>query len=247
MRLHPEGEVAEFLAFPLIFEKTEVSLVSAFLRPGMSVIDVGANIGMYSILASLRTKPRGKVFAFEPSTESATRLVRNLALNHCDNVTVFRIALSDKADGRMSLVSDRGFGDAYRYLDSKADAAGGETVSVTTLDGWAAEHAVGPADFLKVDIEGGEYRMFLGAREYLAASPDIVIMFECESDWCARAGYRPEDLHGLLRSVGFSLYAWQPKSRRWDTDPNAIAGSSMLWAARNRAYLPEPEVGQATG
>ena len=57
IRLYPEGEIAEFLAFPWLFEKTEVALTAAFLQPGMSVIDVGANIGLYSILANMRVRP----------------------------------------------------------------------------------------------------------------------------------------------------------------------------------------------
>ena len=61
IRLYPEGEIAEFLAFPWLFEKTEVALTAAFLQPGMSVIDVGANIGLYSILANMRVRPGGTV------------------------------------------------------------------------------------------------------------------------------------------------------------------------------------------
>jgi FkbM family methyltransferase len=242
IRLYPEGEIVEFLAFPWLFEKTEVALAAAFLKSGMTVIDVGANVGLYSILAAKRVAPTGSVWAFEPSAESVTRLERNLALNHCKDVCICRLALSDTRNASLPLSSDRGFGDAYRYLcpDTPADRRGdGELVSVTTLDAWAAENGVAQLDFLKVDIEGGEYRMFRGARAFLASNPNVVIMFECEEDWCARAGCRPADVFDLLRSLGFGLYVWDSRSRRWTDDARSLTSSGMLWATRNRSALPE--------
>jgi len=241
--LYPEGEIAEFLAFPWLFEKTEVALAAAFLNSGMTVIDVGANIGLYSILAAKRVGPSGSVWAFEPSAESLARLERNLTLNSCSRVRVFRMALADTPNTSMSLASDPGFGDAYRYLRLQTHSSGGnsgEVVPVTTLDAWAAANGVSRLDFLKVDIEGGEYRMFLGAREFLASNPKAVIMFECEADWCARAGCHPRDVFDLLGSLGFKLYTWDGRSRRWDDDPRSLSKSGMFWAARNRSVLPEP-------
>ncbi len=177
LRLYPEGEIAEFLAFPWLFENTEFSLVAAFLKPSMRVIDVGANIGLYSILARRLVGDSGQVFAFEPSSETGARLERNLALNDCGSVHVFRIGLSDVANASLRLTSDAGYGDAYRYLRASshtappADSGRDEIVPVTTLDCWAEKTGVDNVDFLKVDIEGGEYRMFLGARKFPRRQP----------------------------------------------------------------------------
>ena len=116
LSLYPEGEIAEFLAFPWLFEKAELELVMAFLKPGMRVIDVGANIGLYSILARKRVGDSGMVWAFDPSAETVGRLRRNLALNECHDVSVFPIGLGAETDATMCLGSDSGYGDAYRYL-----------------------------------------------------------------------------------------------------------------------------------
>jgi len=116
LRLYPEGEIAEFLAFPWLFEKTEVALVTAFLKPGMQIIDVGANIGLYSILARKVVGDSRSVWAFEPSGDTVARLERNLALNTCDGVRVFQLGLADAVDTALRLASDAGYGDAYRYL-----------------------------------------------------------------------------------------------------------------------------------
>jgi FkbM family methyltransferase len=243
IKLYPEGEIAEWLSIPGFFETTELSLVAAFLEPGMFVIDVGANIGVYSVLAARQTEPGGSIWAFEPSSESGARLERNLALNGCTSVKVCRTALGDRSDMLLPLVSDPGRGDAFRYLSLTAAPGASctaETVHVTTLDAWAAANEVTKVDFLKVDIEGGEYRMLLGARELLGSSPRVVIMFECEPDWCARADCRPQDVLDLLGSLGFEIYSWSVRSRRWQKDPRLFSRAAMLWATRDRALLPRP-------
>lgn len=241
--LYPEGEIAEFLAFSRFFERTELELAAAFLQPGMHVVDVGANIGLYSILAGKRTGPAGKVWAFEPSPDSFVRLRRNLALNGCRSVQPYRIALSDLPDTVMHLKSDRGFGDAYRYLvttsvDGAAETEELESVPVTTLDQWACGDGMPAVDFVKVDIEGGEWRMLRGAEEVLRANPRVVLLFESEPDWCRRSGCRQEDSFGFLESLGFGLYAWNPRRRAWQTDPRALLGAGMVWASRERTRLP---------
>lgn len=241
--LYPEGEIAEFLAFNRLFERTELELAAAFLRPGMNVVDVGANIGLYSIVACQRVTPAGTVWAFEPSPESFVRLRKNLALNGCGSVQAYRMALSDRPDTTMQLKCDRGFGDAYRYLvtASTEGAIAGEeleSVPVTTLDRWASTEGMPRIDFIKVDIEGGEVRMLRGAEEVLRANRRVVVFFESEADWCRRAGSRQEDAFKFLESLGFGLYAWNGRTRQWQSDLPMLLTAGMVWASRERAQLP---------
>jgi FkbM family methyltransferase len=244
LQLYPEGEVAEFLAFPRLFERTELELVRACLQPGMQVIDVGSNIGLYSILADKLVGEEGKVWAIEPSGETAERLQRNLSLNGCNRVQLTQTALSDETDTFLTLKSDNGFGDAYRYLlPSKGAVApdGGQTelVPVTTLDRWAAENGVTKVDFLKVDIEGGEFRMFRGAQEVLKANKDILILFENEADWCRRAGCTQQDTFDLLRSLGFEIFTWDTRTKQWTADPTSLLKAGMIWACTDQQKLPQ--------
>lgn len=243
IRLYPHGEVAEWLAFPRLFEATELALVSAALKAGMKVVDAGANIGLYSILAAKLVGPTGTVWSFEPAPETFARLERNLSLNECDRVQSFRLALSDVPDILLPLRSDRGFGDAYRYLahDSAApnpDDPGAALVSVTTLDQWATRSGAHDVDFLKIDVEGGEYRLLLGAREFLKSNPRVTVLFECEADWCDRSGCRQEDAMDLLESLGFGLFAWETRSGKWVSDRPSLLSAGMLWACRDPRKLP---------
>jgi FkbM family methyltransferase len=242
VQLYPEGQVAEFLAVQRFFEKTELMLVAAYLKPGMTVVDVGANVGLYSILAEKMVGPTGTVWAFEPSLESYQRLERNLQLNGCSRVTPVRAALSTQAEGFLQLKSDAGFGDAYRYLAPTTVVDPGnphsEWVPVTTLDAFSRQEKIGSATFLKIDVEGGEYAVFQGARDFLRSSPNVCIMFESDPEWCRRAGCRQEDSFELLAQLGFRLYAWHNRSRKWMASEKALLAARTVWATRESARLP---------
>src|SRR6266699_2326376 len=108
IQLYPEGEVAEFLSVQRFFEKSELALVTAYLKPGMTAIDVGANIGVYSILAEKLAGATGDIWAFEPSLESYRRLNNNLKLNGCVRVQPVRVALGAQANTVLSPKSDAG-------------------------------------------------------------------------------------------------------------------------------------------
>jgi len=240
IRLYPEGEVAEFLVLQRFFEKTEMALAAAYLRPGMKVVDIGANIGVYSILAQQRVGDTGCIWAFEPSLESYRRLLKNISLNNCNLVQPVQIALSDRSGASFVLQSDPGFGDAYRYLlpAHKTSGATGELVPVMTLDLYASRNGIASVDFIKVDVEGCEYAVFAGSRELLASSPNVVVMFESDPGWCARAGCRQQDSFGLLRKLGFQLYGWDCQARKWNADESSLSSASTVWASRCPQALP---------
>jgi FkbM family methyltransferase len=237
IRLYPEGEIAEFLSFPRLFERHELKLVATFLKPGMRVVDVGANIGLYSILGASRVGDAGRVWAFEPSRESYDRLLRNLELNRCGCVQPIQAALGDAPNRSSTLLSDAGYGDAYRYLSPASEhesrGASGEVVRETTLDACAAEYGINRIDFIKIDVEGGEYRVLLGAKETLSANQNVRVVFESEADWCERAGCRQQDAFELLRSAGFRLYAWDRAKKNWTSDERELLRAGMVWASRS--------------
>ena len=168
---------------------------------------------------------------------------KNLALNVCERVRLAQMALGDQPDTFLTLKSDRGFGDAYRYLLPSDGAAADddgrtERVSVTTLNRWAAENGVGRIDFLKVDIEGGEYRMFRGAQDVLKSNRDMLILFESEADWCARAGCTQQDTFDLLAAHGFGLFAWDNRLKQWTNDQRSLLKAGMIWACSDEQRLP---------
>jgi FkbM family methyltransferase len=132
------------------------------VRPGSVFFDVGANVGFYSLLGSLRVgalrAEAGRVYAFEPLPANISFLHHHLELNRIRNVEVLEVAISDQP-GSMTFASE-----TTRAM-GKLDAGGGLTVQVATLDQLIAEGRAAPPECIKMDIEGGEFRALLGAAE----------------------------------------------------------------------------------
>jgi len=251
LRLYPHGQIAQYL-YVGCFEQTELRQVARFLKCGMNVIDIGANIGLYSALSSLLIGSEGRVWAFEPSSETACRLSRNLELNQCSNVEIIRKALSDIDGGSLTLRRDPGFGDGERYVCSNssgscerrtdADKGDEENVPVTTLDVWWSDlgESRPRVDFIKMDVEGSELSVLRGAAKLLADSPDVVIMLECQEKHCAKFGHRPSDVWGVLKGHGLRVFAVDTRTGMWSETDDVLLRADNLWACRLPEVLPEP-------
>lgn len=148
----------------------ELRFVRAWLRPGMAVVDVGANFGQYTLPCAHLVGPTGRVWSFEPAGLPLACLRQSLESNALTAVTLSEKALSDHAgQARLAIESNPEF---CRLTE---DGPAGEMVPVSTLDLElaAADH---PIDFLKLDAEGGELRILAGGAAFFAAH-DPLVMF----------------------------------------------------------------------
>ncbi len=250
IKLYPEGQVAELL-YTCQFESTELALVTKFLKPGMGVVDIGANIGLYTIAAFKAVGINGTVIAFEPSAESLGRLRANLSLNQVTSVELIKKAVADCACPDTMIKRDCGYRDGDRYLATRKvenvparakpdDTGDSELVPVTSLDHYFYVERGGcpKIDFLKMDIEGGEYAVFRGAKRFLQENQDAVMMFECTPQGCQCAGCTQEEVFGFLLELGFGVYAWMPQQAVWTSDSDSVKRAGNVWACRNKQTLP---------
>lgn len=183
------------------FEK-ELAFVRRWLRPGMRVVDIGANIGVYALTMAKLVAPTGKVWAFEPTSSSAAILGRSIAQNRLDNLQLVPKALSDHEGEAVlhchwlselnSLVRQHGEG----------QIAGRETVAISTLDREQALHDWGAIDFVKIDAEGMGLAILKGGEKFLADQSPL-IMFEADD---SQAGNDPTALPAAFRRLGFDIY-----------------------------------------
>jgi FkbM family methyltransferase len=176
--------------------RAEERLLAHCLREGDCVVDVGANIGTIALTAASRVGPEGSVYAFEPHPRIFGYLIDNIKLNGFNNVRAFNLALGS-CEGAV-LFSD------IRNDDQNAIIAGekGITVPIHTLD---AMHIVDPViHLLKVDTEGYEKFVLLGASKLLEKT--LAVYFECWDQTFARYGYQTQELLGLLKDTGFSIF-----------------------------------------
>jgi FkbM family methyltransferase len=175
------------------FEK-EARFVSALLSPGETVIDIGANLGVYALAMARRVGPKGRVFAYEPASETRALLEKSRGLNRFDNLEIVGAALSEApGEARLS------FGWSSELNTLGAEGAG-ETVRVTTLDAEQEARAFPPVDFIKMDAEGEESRILKGAQAFFTAHSPLV-MFEIKSAIVA-----DEAIANAFKADGFRLY-----------------------------------------
>ena len=190
------------------FEDGETRFVRKFLRPGMTVVDVGAHHGLYTLLASKGVGRRGKVIAFEPSMRERRRLLSHLRVNACWNVVVEECALGDET-GEADLFVVRGWQDWCNSLRPPAVEERTETirVRVETLDDALWRLQVNAVDFIKLDAEGAELGVLRGARELLRGASRPVILAEVQDLRTQPWGYRARNIVEFLLREKYCWFA----------------------------------------
>jgi FkbM family methyltransferase len=150
------------------YESYVQRIIAEELKPGAIFYDVGANAGFYSLLAS-RLVGNGKVFAFEPLPQNIQYLQKHLVLNGIKNVEVFAMAISDRAGTALfQQESTRAMGRIQENGDLQ--------VATSSLDILLREQTITPPTFIKMDIEGEEFKALLGARECLERSKPVLLL-----------------------------------------------------------------------
>src|SRR5882757_7637973 len=163
------------------FEQMETRFVERLLRPGMTVVDVGAHHGLYTLLASKRVGRKGRVIAFEPSPREFRRLLRHISINGCWNVSVEPLALGDHA-GEADLFLVEGRQDWCNSLrppevDERTSRV---RVEVRPLDDVLRVLGISRVDFIKLDVEGAELSFLHGASKLLQSNSRPAILAEVQ-------------------------------------------------------------------
>ncbi len=189
------------------FESAEVQFVERFLRQGMTFLDVGAHHGLYTLLASKRVGPKGRVIAFEPSRRERRWLVRHVWLNFCRNVRVEPFAVgSVRSQADFFVVDGReDWGNSLR-----PPAVEGAThrvrVDVISLDDYLAQNGNWTVDFVKLDVEGAELEVLRGARHLLSDVPRPVILAEVYDVRTEPWGYRAREIVEHLHNLDYEWF-----------------------------------------
>jgi FkbM family methyltransferase len=189
------------------FETAELQFVQNFLRPGMCVLDIGAHHGLYTFLASKLVGSGGKVIAFEPSPRERRLLTRNLRLNSASNVRIEPYALGHEVS-KADLYLVEGGEDGCNSLRPPAVAATTRTVAVDviSLDHYLLNSSLNRVDFVKLDVEGAEREVLLGAVGLLSGSSRPVILAEVQDIRTRPWGYPAREVVQLLDRVGYEWF-----------------------------------------
>ena len=190
------------------YEPETTALFLELLRPGMTVVDVGAHIGYFTRICAARIGKNGHLFAFEADSENFDLLRKNTA--KFANISLIPLAVSSHV-GTVDFYHLPASTGCHSTLAPEG-AAKKVSVEATTLDLFVAEQVKRPVDLLKMDIEGGEWEAFKGM-ENIFNQPHLQLIVEWNPESLKRAGIDPVQLLTHLSDRGFTLTALTPLTR----------------------------------
>lgn len=206
MRLYPDGNVCEkrVLFTPQYFDALERELLAQRLHEGFRFIDIGANVGAYSLFVAAKAGPTARILAVEPQPEVFSRLAYNIAQNPFGTVKAVACALADKPGELTLFLDSANRGESSVRILRSGTGATVTTVRVPAVTLLALMESEGydRLDAIKLDVEGAEdliLEPFLrDAPQHLW--PSFIIIEDSRERW-------QTDLAGLLESNGYELIA----------------------------------------
>jgi FkbM family methyltransferase len=212
----PGGEVVRVLPdhAHVCWNPDEYRSFREVVRPGMTALDIGANVGAYSLLLGQWVGPAGSVYAFEPAPLMFDGLVRHIELNDLARVvhpvraavgrtsaTAPLVVAGTRGESRLAGASDTGM----PTID----------VAVTTIDEFCAQHHLTPA-FIKVDVEGAELDVLRGARATIRRSlPQLSLFVEMHPGVWPMVGVSRQDILTELATQSLEAIALAPTPDIW--------------------------------
>ena len=202
------------------YEPVESYIFSLMLNPGFTVMDIGANIGQYSLLASKLVGETGQVFAFEPVPKNYNQFMKHVLMNDIKNIIGNRMAVWNE-NTTVSL-------GLHQPEDLKENAGsfaiGGQLGHVTApaivLDDFVNKNEIKRIDFIKMDIEGAEGFAIKGMMKTLDRFKPAILM-EVNREACSHMNYSPQLFWDLLvKEIGYKAWAIGDDSLKWTNIEN---------------------------
>jgi FkbM family methyltransferase len=186
-----------------------VQLSRALIRKGDTVVDVGANVGLWVMGAARQAGLEGSVHAFEPVPDNFERLVANLSLNGFDvnRIRCQQRSLSDRS-GRATFYAATNGNSGMGALAQREGVDRPIETTLLTLDSYCEEQSLTRVDFLKIDVEGAELLVLLGAQLLLASAEAPAIMFEADESLAASFTSSSAAVKALLHNYGYEIFRY---------------------------------------
>ena len=204
----------------LAWNPEEYHAFRAAVAQGSIVLDVGANVGSYTLLFAMWTGPTGRVFAFEPAPEARNGLRLHVVLNGLqDRVEIVPVAVSSNV-GSVRFQADGASGSNAMAVNDCAPSSGSIDVETTTIDAFCARHRLRP-DVVKIDVEGAELDALRGARDVLA-TPGLHAFLEIHPTVWATRGVSPAAIRAELAAQRLIPEPLDPSLDIWNTEGMSV-------------------------
>jgi FkbM family methyltransferase len=173
------------------------------IRPKDTVIDIGAHIGGFSIMASKKANP-GLVYSFEPFISTFEILKKNKEINDCHNLKIFNIAVGKETKESFMYIKDNNF--AENSLCKKTNKK--MPIKITTLAKIFKDNKIKKCNLLKIDCEGAEYEILMNAKNELKLIDNIILEYhEPKCFGITEPNYTPANLISFLKENNFDVKA----------------------------------------
>lgn len=189
------------------YETDETRFLKAVFRDGDVFLDIGANLGWYSLVLG-RNCPGSRIFAFEPIPSTVAALEKNIRLNALQNVEPICMGMFNKEDELSFLYAPDVSGATSLKVTGQTrgrTSIQSVTCRTTTLDSFCAGRDIVPT-LLKIDVEGAELMVVQGGGETLQHTP--IILMELLRKWSREFGYHPNDVFALLAQYGYGAWVF---------------------------------------
>ncbi len=242
--IYPKNEICRSMYVRGIYDPNMAVFVQAFLPKGGVLLDVGANMGYFSLIAA-QFDSLCKVIAVEPSSRDYKRLVQNIELNSLsDRVKSVMIAVGDRlgkkniqiAPEERNGLNTLGAGFAYKGIEKEAV----EEVNVTTIDSIVNGEGLDRVDVIKLDIEGSEVRALEGARDTINSYRPVIIV-GVNSDALVKSNRSIRDLENIIAELNYDMYKRNTEEfglKKIDSLVG-IKGEVVVCLPRERTEIPQ--------
>jgi FkbM family methyltransferase len=180
------------------YEKGTIQLLKKYLDSGSSFLDIGANIGLMSVIASKQVGAAGTVYAVEANPKTVSILQTNIELNHCKNIELLPVALSDE-QGTALLFENWEVNRGGASLISQGSEEKGIEVKMERLDDLFQEET--PIHLVKIDVEGFEPQVLRGGMSWFKKQLPIFII-EVSEKREKEVGPSPLEVMELVQTIG---------------------------------------------
>lgn len=229
---HSMRKTFQHYASDKIHEKTTTEIFKKVIKKGDIVLDIGANIGYFTLLSANLAGEKGRVYSFEPEPTNFKYLTKNIKLNAYNHVTANQKAVSDKDGEKVKLyicsyesghhtinqpkgIKDYGGG---AHSEINPDFIEVETVSI---DKFCDENIKSPVNVIKLDVEGAEFLALLGMNQTIKESKNLKMFIEFFPLLIRDMGHSPEEFaRKILEDYGFSVFIISD-------DYNAMKGKNL--------------------
>jgi FkbM family methyltransferase len=207
--IHPGQQASRAVYISGLYEPNTAFTIKRLLPRGGAFVDVGANVGFFSVLASRWAGPAGRVYSFEPSPRERTHLEQHVRINDLRNVTVVPAAVGDRSGDIVLRLAPEEYGGlnttgidfAYPGVPLSSEVV----VPLTTLDAWAIEAGIDRIDVIKIDVEGGEVAVLRGALDVIRRRRPAIV-FELFSRSLAHHQATIGDVEAFFKPLDYKLF-----------------------------------------